>query len=47
MGGWGYSPSLFSDGSLVAPLSLYLSLRETDDERVAASLEELLENVKW
>ncbi len=44
---WSYSPAQFSDGSLVDPLSLYLSLKDTDDERVAASLEELLENVKW
>lgn len=44
---WNYSPSLFSDGDLVDPLSLYLSLRGGDDERVEASLEELMEKVKW
>lgn len=44
---WSYSPSLFAIGDLVDPLSLYLSLRHSDDERVAGSLEELLEKVRW
>lgn len=44
---WSYSPALFTNGPLVDPLSLYLSLRDTDDERVEASLEELMETVKW
>ncbi len=44
---WSYSPAQFADSDLVDPLSLYLSLRDSDDERVEASLEELLENVKW
>ena len=44
---WSYPPARFADGDLVDPLSLYLSLRSSDDERVAASLEELMEKVKW
>jgi hypothetical protein len=44
---WSYSPAQFSDGDLVDPLSLYLSLKDGDDERVAASLEELMGKVKW
>jgi hypothetical protein len=44
---WSYSPAQFADGDLVDPLSLYLSLRDTNDERVEASLEELMEQVKW
>ncbi len=44
---WSYSPAQFADGNLVDPLSLYLSLRSSDDERVEASLEELMEKVKW
>jgi hypothetical protein len=44
---WSYSPAQFADGGRVDPLSLYLSLRDSDDERVAASLEELMEQVKW
>jgi DNA-binding MarR family transcriptional regulator len=44
---WSYSPAQFAEGDLVDPLSLYLSLRDSDDERVTASLEELMEKVKW
>jgi hypothetical protein len=44
---WSYPPAQFADGDLVDPLSLYLSLRDSDDERIAASLEELMEKVKW
>jgi hypothetical protein len=44
---WSYSPLLFAKGDVVDPLSLYLSLREDDDERVAASLEELMEELAW
>jgi len=44
---WSYAPAHLADGDLVDPLSLYLSLRDSDDERVAASLEELMEKVKW
>ena len=44
---WSYSPAQFADGDLVDPLSLYLSLRDSDDERVEASLEELMEQMKW
>ncbi len=44
---WTYSPARLADGDLVDPLSLYLSLRDSDDERVSAALEELLEKVRW
>lgn len=44
---WSYPPAQFAEGDLVDPLSLYLSLRDSDDERIAASLEELMEKVKW
>lgn len=44
---WSYSPALFAIGDLVDPLSLYLALRDSDDERIAASLEELMETIKW
>jgi hypothetical protein len=44
---WSYAPAQFAEGGIVDPLSLYLSLRGSDDERVAASLEELMEKVKW
>lgn len=44
---WRYSPTQFANGEFVDALSLYLSLLDSDDERVAASLEELIEGVKW
>ena len=44
---WSYSPGQFADGDLVDPLSLYLSLRDSDNERVEASLEELMDKVTW
>lgn len=44
---WRYRPGLLSDGSTVDPLSLYLSLREVQDERVQAALKELLEGIQW
>ena len=39
---WRYAPSRYMNGHTVDPLSLYLSQKETEDERVVASLEELL-----
>lgn len=42
---WRYDPRLLSDGDMVDPLSLYLSLREQSDERVDQALAQLLENI--
>ena len=44
---WSYPPNLLSDGPSVDPLSLYLSLRNSGDERVQQQLEELIAGVKW
>ena len=44
---WSYSPRLFAEGGIVDRFSLYLSLRATDDERVAAALDEMMEKVVW
>ncbi len=44
---WRYEPSLLSADDIADPLSVYLSLRDTDDERVEAALEELLEGIAW
>ena len=44
---WRYAPRLLSEGKTVDRLSLYLSLRETDDERIEAALDELLQGVQW
>ncbi len=42
---WKYSPP--TQGDTVDPLSLYLSLRESPDERVQVALNHLLEKVPW
>lgn len=42
---WNYNPTLFSKDGKVDPFSLYLSLRETTDERIEIALEELLEKI--
>ena len=44
---WRYSPEQFAQEGVVDRLSLYLSLREVDDERVQAALDELLAGIKW
>ena len=44
---WSYDPRLLSDGPTVDGLSLYLSLRGTDDERVAKALKALPGGLPW
>ncbi len=44
---WHYDPFVVSKHTTVDPLSLYLSLRESPDERVQQQLETLLEGVSW
>jgi DNA-binding transcriptional regulator YhcF (GntR family) len=44
---WNYNPILFSKNEKVDPFSLYLSLRETTDERIETALEELMEKIQW
>jgi hypothetical protein len=44
---WSYAPSLFARGEMVDRLSLYLSLKESPDERIEAALEELLKGLQW
>jgi hypothetical protein len=45
---WRYEPALLSkDGKSVDPLSLYLSLSGTNDERVDAALNDLLKGIQW
>ncbi len=44
---WHYDPFVLSQHTTVDPLSLYLSLRDSPDERVQQQLETLLEGVSW
>ncbi len=44
---WRYSPRLLYDREAVDRLSLYLDLREDEDERVQSALEEMMRGVEW
>lgn len=44
---WSYAPRLLADQGIVDPLSLYLSLRNSSDERVEAALRTMLEARGW
>jgi len=44
---WTYSPLLLSDGPAVDRLSLYLSLRGDEDERVQSALDEMMRGIRW
>jgi hypothetical protein len=44
---WFHSPELFLQTGIVDRLSLYLSLRETEDERTEQALRQMMEGVPW
>ncbi|MCE5203850.1 MAG: hypothetical protein ABFC80_00610 [Coriobacteriales bacterium] len=44
---WSYDPAPLSDGTIVDPLSLSLSLRDDPDERIQGALRDLLETLPW
>ncbi len=44
---WSYSPDLLATKGVADPLSLYLSLKGVDDERVESALEEMTERIRW
>jgi DNA-binding MarR family transcriptional regulator len=45
---WRYDPQVLTEAETVDPLSLYLSLKETEDERVESALAEMMEKkVQW
>ena len=44
---WSYSPTLFGEKRVVDRFSLFLSMREDEDERVQSALEGLMEQVEW
>lgn len=47
MEAWSYDPLLLASGDRVDALSLYLSLRESLDERIQQQLAELINHVAW
>jgi hypothetical protein len=44
---WRYDPFVLSSTNAVDRLSLFLSLRDTNDERIEAALDEMMEGVEW
>ena len=44
---WEYNPKLLCENNYVDRLSLYLVFKNEQDERIQASLRELLNEVKW
>ena len=44
---WKYNPSLLAIDGLVDPISLYMSLKNSFDERIESELEMMMEEYKW
>lgn len=44
---WHYDPVTFAINGGVDPFSLYLSLRNSKDERIQIALEEMMEKIRW
>lgn len=44
---WRYNPRLIKEGACVDELSLWLSVKDSEDERVAMAADELLGEMKW
>jgi DNA-binding MarR family transcriptional regulator len=44
---WRYDPLLFSKEGRVDPFSLFLSLKEIDDERITSALDEMMKGLEW
>ncbi|MFA7176805.1 MAG: hypothetical protein WC114_06125, partial [Smithellaceae bacterium] len=44
---WSYEPALFAMDGVVDRLSLFLSLRDEEDERVEAALEQMMREMQW
>lgn len=44
---WYYSPARFARNGIADPLSVYLSLKDSEDERVQSGLKNLLKGMEW
>jgi hypothetical protein len=44
---WRYDPKLLGNSNIVDVLSLYLSLRDTSDERVHKETNQLMKDKQW
>ena len=44
---WSYSPKMFGENGVVDRFSLFLGMREDNDERVQSALKGMMEQVEW
>lgn len=44
---WNYDPHIFSKENRVDRLSLYVALKDEEDERIKSALEEMINQMKW
>lgn len=44
---WSYLPELFEKGGVVDRFSLFLSMKENNDERIQSALEKMMEQIEW
>lgn len=44
---WRYNPNILTDTNCVDPLSLYISFKDSVDERIELALEQIIEKIKW
>ena len=44
---WKYSPTLLSENGIVDKLSLYLCMKDYDDERIQLECDTLIEGMTW
>lgn len=44
---WNYDPTILSNSNFVDPLSLYLTFKDHEDERIQMSLDETIGKIKW
>lgn len=44
---WRYNPGVLSDNKYVDPLSLYISFKESNDERIEMELKKLINDFEW
>lgn len=44
---WSYDPCLFDNQGVADRLSLYLAMKDNDDERVALAVKEMMEGIAW
>ena len=44
---WKYNPKMLSTEGVVDKLSLYLSLKDNEDERIQIELERLINEMSW